>query len=100
MYTEYINEVDAAITECLDRKDINGRMYTLKTLINGSKIKPQEQAAINDPKTNVLITDKEKIKEVSLAHNVEILTKMKPLPQYEYIIQEKQENHEEMMERN
>jgi len=47
-----------------------------------------------------LLTDKEKIKEVSLAHNVEILTKMKPLPQYEYIIQEKQENHEEMMERN
>ena len=31
---------------------------------------------------------------------MEILTKMKPLPQYEYIIQEKQENHEEMMMRN
>ena len=71
-------------------------MYKVKTLINGPKIKPQEQAAINDPKTNALITDKEKIKEVSLAHNVEILTKMKPLPQYEYIIQEKQENHEEI----
>ena len=26
MYTEYIDEVDAAITECLDRKDINCRM--------------------------------------------------------------------------
>ena len=62
----------------------------LKTLINGPKIKPQEQAAINDPKTNVLITDKERIKEVSLAHNVEILTKMKPLPQYEYITKGKQ----------
>merc|ERR1712179_903226 len=100
MYTEYLDEVDAAITECLDRKDINSRMYKLKTLINGPKIKPQEQAAINDPKTNVLITDEEKIKEVSLAHNVEILTKMKPLPQYEYLIKEKQEGHNEMMRRN
>ena len=51
-------------------------------------------------KTNVLITDKLKIIEASLAHKVEILTKMKPLPQYESIIQKKQENHEEMMERN
>ena len=100
MYTEYLDEVDAAITECLDRKDINSRMYKLKTLINGPKIKPQEQAAINDPKTNVLITDKERIKEVSLAHNVEILTKMKPLPQYEYITKGKQDCHERMMERN
>ena len=25
---------------------------------------------------------------------------MKPLPQYEYIIKEKQESHEKMMERN
>ena len=100
MYTEYLDEVDAAITECLDRKDINSRMYKLKTLINGPKIKPQEQAAINDPKTNVLITDKERIKEVSLAHNVEILTKMKPLPQYEYITKGKQDSHEKMMERN
>ena len=72
----------------------------LHTLINGPKIKPQEQAAINDPKTNVLITDEEKIKEVSLAHNVEILTKMKPLPQYEYLVKEKQEGHNEMMRRN
>ena len=58
-------------------------MYKLKTLNNGPKIKPQEQAALNDPKTNVLITVEEKIKEVSLAHDVEILTKMKPHLQYE-----------------
>ena len=64
MYEEHLNEMDKAITECLDRKDVYSRMYKLKTLINGPKIKPQEQAAINDPKTNVLITDEEKIKEV------------------------------------
>ena len=58
------------------------------------------EAAVNDPKTNIWITDKDQIKEVSLAHNVEILTKMKPLPRYEYIIKEKQESHEKMMERN
>ena len=100
LYEEHLKEVDKAITECLDRRDVYSRMYKLKTLINGPKIKPQEQAAINDPKTNVLITDEEKIKEVSLAHNVEILTKMKPLPQYEYLIKEKQEGHNEMMGRN
>ena len=100
LYEEHLNEVDKAITECLDRKDVYSRMYKLKTLINGPKIKPQEQAAINDPKTNVLITDEEKIKKVSLAHNVEILTKMKPLPQYEHLVKEKQEGHNEMMRRN
>ena len=77
MYEEHLNEVDKAITECLDRKDVYSQMYKLKTLINGPKISPQEQAAINDLKTNVLITDEEKIKEVSLPHNVEILTKIK-----------------------
>ena len=100
MYKEQLIEVNSAITECLDRKDVNSRMYKLKTLINGPKIKKQEQAAINDPKTNELITDKEKIKEVSLAHNVEILTKKKPLPEYEHIIKEKLENHESIMKRN
>ena len=34
MYTGYIDEVDTAIAECLDRKDINSKMYILKTLIN------------------------------------------------------------------
>ena len=100
LYEEHLNEVDKAITECLARKDVNSRMYKLKTLINGPKIKAQEQAAINDPKTNVLITDEDKIKEVSLAHNVEILTKMKPLPQYEHIVKEKKESHDRMMKRN
>ena len=31
MYTEYKDEVDTAITECLDKKGINSRMYKLKT---------------------------------------------------------------------
>ena len=61
---------------------------------------PQEQAAVNDPKINVVITDEEKLKEVSLAHNVEISTKMKPLPQYEHLVKEKQEGHNAMMRRN
>ena len=34
--------------------------------------------AINDPETGELITDNEKIKEVSLQHNIKILTKNKP----------------------
>ena len=100
LYKEHLNEVDSAITGCLNRKDLNSRMYKLKTLISGPKIKPQEQAAINDPKSNTLITDKEKIKEISLAHNVEILTKMKPLPQYQHIVDQKVTDHQKMMERD
>ena len=44
----------------------------------GPKIKAQETMAINDPSTGELITDPEQIKEVSLQHNLKILTKEKP----------------------
>ena len=100
LYNEYLEEIDSAISESLDRKDINSKMYKLKSLVTGPNIKPQEKAAINDPTTGELITDVEKIKEVSLAHNINILKKKAPLPQHEELIRKKQVDHESMMKRN
>ena len=68
LYNEYSEEIDSAICESLDRKDINSKMYKLKSLVTGPNIKPQEKAAINDPISGGLITEVEKIKEVSLDH--------------------------------
>ena len=47
LYNEYLEEIDSAISESLDRKDINSKMYKLKSLVTGPNIKPQEKAAIN-----------------------------------------------------
>ena len=63
--------------------DLNKKMYKLRDIIEGPKIKPQEPMAINDPNTEELITDSDKIKRVSLEHNLKILTKNAPRPQDE-----------------
>ena len=60
LYNEYLEEIDSAISESLDRKDINSKMYKLKSLVTGPNIKPQEKAAINDPTTGEHITDVKK----------------------------------------
>ena len=59
MYNEYLEQIDSVISESLDRKDRNSKMYKLKSLVTGPNIKPQEKAAINDPTTGELITDGE-----------------------------------------
>ena len=100
MYKEYLEEIDSAVSECLDRKDIHSRMYKMKNLICGPKIKQQEQAAINHPVTNELITDEDQIKQISLDHNVKILTKNKPLPRHENIMDQKLKDHKVMLSRN
>ena len=53
--------------------------------------------AINDPVTNELLTDPEQIKNVSLQHNIKILTKKEPLKEDENLILMKKARHEEMM---
>ena len=50
----------------------------MKTFIQGSKVGNKEAMAINDPSTGELIVNKNQIKEVSLKHNVKILTKNPP----------------------
>ena len=56
---------------------LNNKMYKLRDIIEGPKIKPQEPMAINDPKTGELVTDNDEIKRISLEHNIKILTKNK-----------------------
>ena len=100
MFQEQQEELGMMIQEGIIGKDLNKKMYNLKNLITGPKVKKQEQMAINDPITNKLITDKEEIKNVSLQHNIKILTKDKCLPEDEELVREKKERHEEMMKKN
>ena len=100
MYKEYLEEIDSAVSECCDRKDIHSRMYKMKTFISGPKIKPQESAAINDPVSNELITDEDQIKQISLDHNIKIRTKNKPLQRHEHIMEHKLKDHKLMLNRN
>ena len=75
-------------------------MYNMRNLIMGPKIKPQEPMAINHPITGELITDEGEIKEISLEHNVKILTKDKPRPEDKELIERKKREHEEIMQKN
>ena len=66
-------------------------------MINGTKMKAAEPMCINDPITGELITDVEMIKEVSLKHNVNILTKNKLREQDMEELKDKEENHKKIM---
>ena len=97
MYQEQQEELGLLIEEGAIGKDLNRRIFSLKSLITGPKVKPQERMAINDPVTNELLTDPEQIKNVSLQHNIKILTKKEPLKEDENLILMKKARHEEMM---
>ena len=56
-------------------KDINTRINKKKTLMHGPKVHQREPTCINDPNKDELITEKERIKEVSLNHCIKILEK-------------------------
>ena len=75
MLEEDIIEMDELLSKGYNSKDLNQKIYKLKRAIIGPKLTAQETMAINDPETGELITDNEKIKEVSLQHNIKILTK-------------------------
>ena len=100
LYKEQQEELDEMIKQGLAGKDVNQKMYNMRNLIMGSKIKPQEPMAINHPVTGELITDEGAIKEISLEHNVKILTKDKPRPQDEELIERKKRDHEKIMQKN
>ena len=98
LYKEQQEELDDLIEKGLAGKDVNQKIYNMRNLIKGPKIKPQEPMAINHPETGELITDEGEIKEISQEHNVKILTKDKPRPQDEKLI--KGRDHEEIMKKN
>ena len=100
MLEEDIIEMDELLSKGYNSKDLNQKIYKLKRAIIGPKLTAQETMAINDPETGELITDNEKIKEVSLQHNIKILTKNKPREKDKEEIKLKKENHERIMNKN
>ena len=68
-------ELYELIAEGASTKDVNNKVYRLRDLLNGPKIKPSEPTCINDPVTGELITEREDIKQKSLEHCVKVLSK-------------------------
>ena len=56
-------------------KDVNQMIFKMRTLLTGAKF--NEPACINDPVSQDLITETEKIKEVTLEHCVKILQRIR-----------------------
>ena len=75
LYLKQQEELNELIEEGASTKDIKNKIYRLKDLLNGPKIKPSEPTCINDPVTGELITEREDIKEKSLEHCVKVLSK-------------------------
>ena len=75
LYLKQQEELNEFIEEGTSTKDINNKIYRLRDLLNGPKIKPSEPTCINDPVTGELITEREDIKEKSLEHCVKVLSK-------------------------
>ena len=97
IYMEQQKELNEILNEGLQNKDINRRMYKMREIVEGPKVKPQEPMAINNPKTGELITDEKEIKRVSLEHNVKILTKNAPRKQDEEKFEKMRIAHERTM---
>ena len=91
------DELDKILSQGYLGKDLNSRIYKMKTAINGPKHKKQEPMAINDPVTKELLVNEEAIKSASLLHNIKILTKNKPLVEDLDKIKQKEEKHEQVM---
>merc|ERR1711902_92248 len=88
-----MGELEEMLAIGITGKDVNKKMYKLRSIIKGPKTQPQETMAINDPQTGELITEDEEIKRVSLAHNVKILTKNEPREEDKDEIMMKREAH-------
>ena len=93
MLQEDIIEMDELLSSGYNAKDLNQKIFKLRKAIIGPKIKAQETMAINDPSSGELITDSEQIKDVSLQHNIKILTKKPPREKDKEEIKKKLENH-------
>ena len=71
--SKVLNELVKEQSEELDKiwsqgylgKDLNSRIYKMKTAINGPKHKKQEPMAINDPVTKELPVNEEAIKKIT-----------------------------------
>ena len=62
---EQSEELDKILSQGYLGKDLNSRIYKMKTAINGPKHKKQEPMAINDPVTKELPVNEEAIKKIT-----------------------------------
>ena len=97
LYQEQQEELCDMLEKGCAPKSVNAKIYKLKEIIRGPKIKPSEPMCINDPTTGELLTDEEDIKKVTLEHNVKILTKNKLRSQDIEERHEKERHHKEIM---
>ena len=49
MYQEQVKELEEMLAIGITGKDVNKKMYKLRSIIKGPKTQPQERMAINDP---------------------------------------------------
>merc|ERR1712035_254234 len=86
------------LDEGYNKKDLNAKIYKLKQMINGPKIKAPEPMCIKDPLTGELITDYDTIKETTLNHATKILTKNIIREEDKKENEEKVVNHKRIMD--
>ena len=97
LVSEEFKEMEELIEEGISGKDLNSKMYRMKTLITGPKIEKAEAAALEHPVTKEIIVNRDEIKNAVLEHNLRILKKNEAPEDAKRIIEEKKEKHEEIM---
>ena len=100
VFKEQTDRLDKVLREGYTARDINAGIYKLRNTIVGPKIKLTEPVCINDSKTGELITDIDQIKQKSLEHNTQILTKNPIREQDKHILEEKEEMHRRIMSKS
>ena len=98
LYKEQQDELDEMLAEGYNTKDLNAKIYKMKQMISGPKIKAQEPMCIKDPVTGELITDYEAIKETTLNHATKILIKNDIRDKDKQEHAEKVKNHKRIMD--
>ena len=98
LYREQQEELDEMLAEGYSTKDLNAKIYKLKQMITGPKIKTAEPMCIKDPVTGELITDYDSIKKITLEHTTKILSKNPLRVQDRKEHEDKARNHKRIME--
>ena len=79
-------------------KDPNSKIWKIRASVLGPKNKPQVPTWINHPDTGEIITNPDKIKRVTLEHNIKILTKNQPRPEDKELNEQKLKTHNTIIE--
>ena len=79
------------------KKGKTATVFKLKEKLYGSKKSKQDIVSITDPITNEIVTDRNKIKEVTLKYCGDLLTNRKPKEEYKAQLELKNELHRKRM---